>query len=709
MKANDSFESAFLPLPIRESLTRNGPRRVAIASVDVAGPYHCGGVGAAYHGLALALAKAGHEVTIVYLHHRFHQGNLGEWTEYFKVHGIRFIHLPQAPESAVWYANRKEASLRCYHWLREQPTFDVIHFHEWLGLPYYSLVAKQEGLAFSGTTLCVGTHGPMRWSRQGDETLVSRAEDLVVDFMERKSVELADVVVSPSQYLLQWMRKDGWILPDRSYVANNILPPMEQRGSGAPTDDSTIHELVFFGRLDRRKGLPFFCDLVDQLQTCSGMSVTFLGSDVVVDGKRSVDYVRDRLAAWNLEPVLLTSFGRLQALEYLSGAGRLAVIPSQVDNSPCTVQECLEGGIPFLASDRGGIPELVHPDDRERVTSPPELPLFAARVREILQNGQFPARPAQSFRTTCNRWRRWHESVPSGATSPEKTAGEPLAISVCIAHYERPRQLHQMLESLRRQTNSRFEVIVVDDGSTSEEALSCLNALQDDFAARNWQLLRQDNAGPGVARDRAARAARGSHLLFADDDDVLLPHAVETFARVAARTRADALTCVLAEFEGNAPPSCWSDADRLLIPLGPALTPGLVAPEFGGTLYMLTRTCYFAVGGFSPERDVDEDWELALNVVARGFDLRVIPEPLVWYRKDASSRSRADNRFARNRSRIQAYEKLLPLELRDLAALAYARISNAPDMGSQRRLERVASTLDRLHKLRLSEQRAQQT
>src|SRR5579862_3516055 len=105
MKASDSLESAFLALPIPESLIRNGPRRIAIASVDIAGPYHCGGVGAAYHGLALALAAAGHQVTVVYLHAAFHQGDLAEWTAYFRARGIQFVHLPQSPRGPVWYGN----------------------------------------------------------------------------------------------------------------------------------------------------------------------------------------------------------------------------------------------------------------------------------------------------------------------------------------------------------------------------------------------------------------------------------------------------------------------------------------------------------------------------------------------------------------------------------------------------------------------------
>ncbi len=701
-------ETSFPVLPAPGSLSRPGPRRIAIASVDIAGPYHCGGVGAAYQGLALALAEAGHEVTVVYLHPVFHQGDPREWIEYFRRRGIRFVHLPKASGGGVWYGSRKEASLGCYRWLREQaglrdqPAFDVIHFHDWLGLPYYSLIAKRLGLAFAGTTLCVGTHGPMRWSRLGEEALASSLEDLVVDFMERKSVELADVVVSPSQHLLQWMRDDGWTLPQRSYVSNNILqPPANRRGTETLADYS-IRELVFFGRLERRKGLAFFCDVVDRLRLPSHAAVTFLGSDVVIDRRRSLDYLRMRAASWAFQPLLLTTYTRTQALEYLGGTGRLAVMPSQMDNSPCTVQECLEAGIPFLASDRGGIPELVHPDDLECATAPLELPAFAARLEKILRSGQRPARAAPALRLARDRWIRWHDGQPEAETNSAETAGELPFISVCIAHYERPRMLDRMLASLRAQTYSRMEVIVVDDGSTTEEARSYLAGLGEEFSVRGWQLLRQDNAGPGIARDRAARAAQGSYLLFADDDDELVHNALETFAHAAGRSGADALSCVLMEFEGAGPPPL-SGTFRLVIPLGSSLAAGLINPEFGGTLYMLRRECYFAAGGFSPERDVDEDWELLLNVVAHGFNLQVIPEPLVWYRKQAESRSRANNRFARNRSRVRIYEKLLPFELRDMAALVFARLHHVVDADSQQRMERVIATLEKVRKQTLPE------
>ena len=696
-----------LPIPARGE---GGPRRICIASVDIAGPYHCGGVGAAYHGLALALAEAGHEVTVLYLHQAFHQGSPGEWREYYRARGITFVHHPQPVPELIWYGQRKEASLACYQWLKRHQPFDVIHFHEWLGLPYYTLLAKRQGLAFAGATLCVGTHGPMRWSRFGEQVFATRREDLVVDFMERKSVELADVVVSPSRFLLDWLVEDRWSLPEATYVEQNILapvtpdPPMSDDREGRP-----VRELVFFGRLDANKGVPAFCDAVDRLgQTAIGplpepLRVTFLGSDALIDGHWSSSYIRSRANLWrgarfdDDTPRVLTGKGRTEALEYLRGEGRLAVIPSRVDNSPCTVQECIMAGIPFLASGAGGMPELIHPEDRAGVICPPEAQPLAVRLAEILRHGQLPARPAMPFASTRERWCRWHACMPRcfGVTRPA-IAGEPPLISICLAHYQRPRLLVEMIRSIRAQTYPHVEVIVVDDGSGDEESRAVLEDLERDFAARGGCLLRQPNQGPGVARRLAAERARGSHLLFLDDDDSLVPRALETFAQVLRRTGADALVCVYMEFSGDGAPGPDTEVERWFVPLGPALAAGLIFPELGGTIYLIERNVYFEVGGHAVDRDVDEDWELLVSVLTRGHDLQVIPEPLLWYRQQKESRSRADNRFQRNRSRVELYEQLLPVDLRDLAPLAYGRLAHVQDAGSQRRLDRVVATLEKI-------------
>ncbi len=84
--------------------------------------------------------------------------------------------------------------------------------------------------------------------------------------------------------------------------------------------------------------------------------------------------------------------------------------------------------------------------------------------------------------------------------------------SVIIPAYNAERTLPLTLEALQRQTvpRDRYEVIVVDDGSTDETA-----RIATEFGAR---VIRQENQGPAAARNAGVRAARGEIVLFTDAD-----------------------------------------------------------------------------------------------------------------------------------------------------------------------------------------------
>ena len=74
------------------------------------------------------------------------------------------------------------------------------------------------------------------------------------------------------------------------------------------------------------------------------------------------------------------------------------------------------------------------------------------------------------------------------------------------------------LDSALSQTFKELEVIAVDDGSTD----SCPEILRD-YARRDYRVrvLRQDNAGQGIARNVGVQHARGEFLTFLDSDDVV--------------------------------------------------------------------------------------------------------------------------------------------------------------------------------------------
>ena len=90
-------------------------------------------------------------------------------------------------------------------------------------------------------------------------------------------------------------------------------------------------------------------------------------------------------------------------------------------------------------------------------------------------------------------------------------------ISVVIPLYNKEQSIRATLESVRAQTYTDWECIVVDDGSTdnSREVVEQFKIL--DF---RFKILSQANAGVSAARNAGIMAAKGEYVAFLDGDDI---------------------------------------------------------------------------------------------------------------------------------------------------------------------------------------------
>lgn len=110
----------------------------------------------------------------------------------------------------------------------------------------------------------------------------------------------------------------------------------------------------------------------------------------------------------------------------------------------------------------------------------------------------------------------------------EPVDSNPL-ITVIIPVYNAEKYLRCGLDSLLAQTCGDWEAVCVDDGSTDGSA-----AVLEEYARRDsrFRVLRQENSGVSVARNRGIQEARGEWVTFLDADDwlsedilqALLPH-----------------------------------------------------------------------------------------------------------------------------------------------------------------------------------------
>ena len=350
-------------------MKRDASCRICLVTEELSFGKGSGGIGGAFHELALALRTGGHSVDLVYLPADVSTKATQALVDYYDDRGIRIV--DPAINEFVWepfsYERRAYGIFR--HLAAATEAYDFIHFHDYKGLGFASLSAKSQRLAFSNTTLIVQVHGPTRWTLQANGYPFRHEDQLKIDFMERQSIARADKLVSPSHYMVDWLKQNNWTLPpaDRIRVIQNVSSHLgmllgQTRSNG---EIVACREIIFFGRHEERKGIVTFCDALDLINedlASANVPVTFLGDFGIIKGEASPLYLTDRSTKWRFPIQFLPDFDRLSACRYLAVRKRsLVVVPSFFENSPYTVLETAITGRPLITSAEGGAAELLDP------------------------------------------------------------------------------------------------------------------------------------------------------------------------------------------------------------------------------------------------------------------------------------------------------------------------------------------------------------
>ena len=112
----------------------------------------------------------------------------------------------------------------------------------------------------------------------------------------------------------------------------------------------------------------------------------------------------------------------------------------------------------------------------------------------------------------------------------------PDSITVIMPVYNGARFLREALESVFAQVPAPLEVLLIDDGSKDESA-----EIAAQFPGVTW--ISQQNAGPGAARNRGMRLARGAFIAFIDQDDLWEPSKLELQLKFL-QSHPEALSCI---------------------------------------------------------------------------------------------------------------------------------------------------------------------
>ena len=258
-------------------------------------------------------------------------------------------------------------------------------------------------------------------------------------------------------------------------------------------------------------------------------------------------------------------------------------------------------------------------------------------VHARLRNGGTPLGGSPRGRQTLGHLEKWRNRRNRLSKRSERrlrdrldraTAGQVLSI-VMPVYNTRHDWLRGMLDSIRAQWCSRWELTCVDDASTDSEILPILQ----EYARRDPRIrviASSANAGIAHATNQGIRAATGQYVAFVDHDDHLEPDAVYKLLR-ATRTGAELIYSDEALTE--------EDIDAIMVVAA--------RPAFSYDFYLshpyfvhvvcVQRQVALDIGGWNEDLAISADVDFVLRVIERAKSVAHVPSILYRWRTHAGS------------------------------------------------------------------------
>ena len=204
-------------------------------------------------------------------------------------------------------------------------------------------------------------------------------------------------------------------------------------------------------------------------------------------------------------------------------------------------------------------------------------------------------------------------------------------ISIVIAIFNRKDELFELLNSLTRQTDGVFEVLVVDDGSRID-----LKPTIEQFASMlDISYYRKDNSGPGLTRNYGARRAKNEWLLFVDSDVIVESDYIECIKKNLKTSDCDAFGGADKAHRGfNLMQKAISYSMTSVFTTGGIRGSKKAVSRFQPRSFNMgvRKSTFLEVGGFSEMR-IGEDPDLSMTLWENGYKTAFFDDIAVYHKR----------------------------------------------------------------------------
>lgn len=685
VRSENSFKVNFKNIFISKFNQFKTEKIALLITSEYEGIYRNGGIGTYYNTLSQKLSEEGWYVIVIvccyqnkftgksnipYVKHIF---SVGELEEVLTLQPIHSAILYQIQHSGIDYT-----SYRCLFFTQAianvfKDSLIYVEFHEYGGIAYRTIQAKQSSILPANCLIAVTMHSGHEWIFEANERYLENELNWYWQtcYYEQYSFENADLAFFPSYYLKEKVESYGWNT-NHAFHLPNYVPIIETIKSDKipvnPQCDqkSKTISIVFFGRLEERKGLCIFIDALKALEPTikSQLHIYFLGKIVPLQSTNlrhlnSQEYIQQELGQEDFKFDIISELYSKDAIQFVSELDNpIVCLASSQENFPNSALEMGQLSIRLIVSDTGGFRETLDLINRSAAVywfKPKNSKSLTQVINKVIDtNIEYPEIPDKRSLLAINeelivRKVKYIEDL--FVNSSPKTYAEP-KVTVGVTCYNLGKYILDCLNSLEAQTYKNLEVIVFDDASTDEHTQEIINQAQ--FMFPSFKFVKSDtNIGLGAARNHLINLAQGEYFIPFDADNIALPFMVEKLVKVSLNSHAAIVSSPLLGF-GTPAIDC---------------TPGTWIHSFTGGLMptMLKENCWGDAGSlFSTEllrkfkhpedRDVvSHDWQIMVASSAIGKKIAYHAYPVYLYRLRPDSMMRVNKNHARDQYNLRRY------------------------------------------------------
>lgn len=537
---------------------------------------------------------------------------------------------------------------------------DIIEVQEYNAIGYYLLqkrYLKDERL--SNTKIVVHLHTPTFELARINQSAKYEFPDYWIGQMEKYCINAADALVTQSEFLKSQIKP---------YVKNSnitVIPLPYSHTEMEVDQTSKEYDLIYLGRSEYRKGVVNLLESMDKLwKSGADLKLKMLGGDTFFAPRNVMlgEWLQKKYSRWIEEGKLI--FQKTVPPSELSkeiSKSKAVVIPSLYENYPYNCIIAMHSKVPVIVSLSGGQAEMVGESgingfifdwkkENDFIEKCTELMNLSDEQREkIAENGYIRIQQLCNLKNNFEKRNEFYNKVlqlperqeyPISLTIGEKQPivrkieSEKGLLSIVIPYYNLGDYIEETLNSALATEYSKFEVVIINDGSTDKKSIEILEKLGEKDS--RIRIITIENGGLANARNVGAEHARGEYIAFLDADDLI----DKTFYSKAIK--------LLEQYKNVSFVYSWVEFFGARTGIWPTFNTEF--PYFMGmnmlTAFVVVRREEFI--NFGANKKVMEygleDYEGWLSMCAHGYSGISIPETLVKYRVRPESMSRQFNR-----------------------------------------------------------------